>query len=333
MKSIAVFNNKGGVGKTTLLCNLAAYLKKEMGKKVLVVDADPQCNTTTYVLNEEQFLEVYYEPTRFTIADLVPPLKKGKGYSTDLATVKSNYFQFDLLPGNPRFAADEDFLSTEWGDVLLGNIRGIKSTMLFFNLLKKYEDYDYVLFDMGPSMGALNRSIILACDFFITPMSGDIFSLLALENIGKSITKWTENFNEGISKLPKQDVDEIEANRHSCEIRFLGYVEQQYITKTENGKARAVHAYEKILSQIPENIQKHIVEPINKDTSGILDYKIGSIPNYHSLVPMSQSSHKPVFDLVSSDGVVGAHYKKVKDYKEIIKSVADSLLHNMEEIR
>lgn len=78
MKSIVVFNNKGGVGKTTMLCNLASYLQKQMGKSVLVVDADPQCNTTTYVLDENQFYNVYYEPKFFTIADIIPPLENGE---------------------------------------------------------------------------------------------------------------------------------------------------------------------------------------------------------------------------------------------------------------
>ena len=68
MKAISIFNNKGGVGKTTVLCNLAAYFQIYLGKKVLVIDGDPQCNTTTYVLDEEQFMNVYYEPTGFTIA-------------------------------------------------------------------------------------------------------------------------------------------------------------------------------------------------------------------------------------------------------------------------
>ena len=75
MKSIAVFNNKGGVGKTTLLCNLAGYLSLQYQKKVLVIDADPQCNTTTYVLDDDQFFDVYYEPKCFTIFDIVPPLE------------------------------------------------------------------------------------------------------------------------------------------------------------------------------------------------------------------------------------------------------------------
>ena len=80
MESIAMFNNKGGVGKTTLLCNLAAYLCKARQKKVLVIDADPQCNSTTYALDEDEFYDVYYEPKRFTIADIVPSIEDGAGY-------------------------------------------------------------------------------------------------------------------------------------------------------------------------------------------------------------------------------------------------------------
>jgi Mrp family chromosome partitioning ATPase len=53
-KSIAFFNNKGGVGKTTLLCNVAAYAAEEHGLKVLVIDADPQCNATQYMFDDKK---------------------------------------------------------------------------------------------------------------------------------------------------------------------------------------------------------------------------------------------------------------------------------------
>lgn len=330
MKSIAIFNNKGGVGKTTLLCNLAGYLSMQRKKKVLVIDADPQCNTTTYVLDEEQFFDVYYEPKCFTIADIIPPLEDGSGYIQEFEVTKSKYFGFDLIPGNPQFAISEDFLASEWKDVKSADLRGIKSTMIFIHFLTLCEEYDYVFFDMGPSLGAINRSILLACDYFITPMSSDVFSLLALGNIGESIYSWSNLFNKGITALDEAKKKGIRGMRQECIIKFLGYVEQQYITKSVGGTARAVRAYDDILRKIPAEIKDKIITPINGNAETHINYKIGSIPNFYSLVPMSQTAHKPIFTLTSNDGVVGAHYQKVKDYSLLMERITVRLLENEE---
>ena len=334
MKSIAMFNNKGGVGKTTLLCNLAAYLQLKLNKKVLVIDADPQCNTSTYVLDERKFSNVYYEieNKRFTIADIVPPLEDGSGYIKSFTITKSKFFGFDLIPGNPKFAMCEDFLASEWKDVKSSDLRGIKSTMLFIHFLTLCEQYDYVFFDMGPSLGAINRSILLSCDYFITPMSSDVFSLLALDNIGKSIINWSRIFNKGVSDLPEEKKCNLDNMRQKCIVKFLGYVEQQYITKSVEGKARAVKAYDNILQRIPDEIENCIIKRINRDNSSSEKYKIGSIPNFYSLVPMSQTSHKPIFELSNVDGVVGAHYQKVKDYELLMRDISEKMIDNEEGI-
>lgn len=330
MKAISVFNNKGGVGKTTLLCNLAAYIEKQLGKTVLVIDADPQCNTTTYVLDEEQFINVYYESKKFTIADLIPPLEDGQGYISHFEPIKSTHFGFDLIPGNPKFASCEDFLASEWKDVKSSDLRGIKSTMLFVHFLTLCSKYDYVFFDMGPSLGAINRSILLASDYFITPMSTDVFSLLALENIGVSIQNWSKMFNKGLDNVDESKRKSISSLKNVCDIKFLGYVEQQYIMKTVGETKRVVRAYEEILKRIPNEIHERIVLPINGNIYEDVKYKIGSIPNFYSLVPMSQTAHKPVFDLTNVDGVVGAHYQKVKDYGNLMHEIAGQMMKNME---
>lgn len=330
MHSIAVFNNKGGVGKTTLICNLAAYMQKRLGKKILVIDADPQCNTTTYVLDDEQFINVYYEPKAFTIAEIVPPLENGEGYIDTFNVTKSSYFEFDLIPGNPKFAACEDFLASEWKDVKSSDLRGIRSTMLFVHFMKLCSKYDYVFFDMGPSLGAINRSILLACDYFITPMSTDVFSLLALENIGESINTWGGMFNNGIEGMEENKKASLAGLKTTCDIKFLGYVEQQYIMKTVGETKRAVHAYEEILKKIPQEIHQKVVVPINGEKKNNIEYKIGSIPNFYSLVPMSQTAHKPIFDLTNADGVVGAHYQKVKDYEGLMEIITKAIMKNME---
>lgn len=332
VKSVAIFNNKGGVGKTTVLCNLAGYLCQKMDKKVLVIDADPQCNTTTYVLDADSFLQVYYEPGQFTLNDIVLPLKTRGSYIEPerINILHSNGFGFDVIAGSPKLATSEDFLSGDWKDIKAGEIRGIRSNMIFFDLLRKCNIYDYVFFDMGPSLGAINRAILLACDFFITPMSSDLFSILALENISSSISDWMQKFNDTVGGLSPEDQVGLEGMDATCGIKFLGYIYQQYITRTSDGNKRIVRAYEEILKQLPEKINQYMIEGINHDCSKEINYEIGSIPNFYSLIPMSQSSHKSVFTLTSADGVVGAHYQKVKEYEDIIQQIAQNMCANME---
>src|SRR6267143_2502518 len=114
MTSITVFNNKGGVGKTTLLCNLAAYLSQKENKRVLIVDADPQANATIYLFPDEKLVEIY-EGKHGSVHDLLVPLSKGKGYFRgQLPLLKSSAFKVDLIPGDPRLALQEDLLATDW---------------------------------------------------------------------------------------------------------------------------------------------------------------------------------------------------------------------------
>ena len=333
MKSIAFFNNKGGVGKTTLLCNLAGYFSIKLGKKVLVIDADPQCNTTSYVLPEDSFYSFYFKDNGFSVASLIPSLEDGEGFVKSFESQKADYFGFDIIPGNPTFAVSEDFLANEWKDVKSSDYRGIRSSLLFSDLLSKCDEYDYVFFDMGPSLGAINRAVLLSCDYFLTPMSSDVFSLLALSNIGKSLSAWRETLLNGYNGLEQDKKEKIDKFHHGYSIRFIGYVEQQYITKSVGGQPRAVRAYDEILKKIPSEIKEKVVRPINETVLEKFDYKIGSIPNYHSLVPMSQTAHKPIFELTAVDGVVGAHYQKVREFDGLMKKIADRMLLNMEVIK
>ena len=179
-KAVCFFNNKGGVGKTTLVANLGAQLSLDFGAKVLLVDCDPQCNLTQYALGEEKALEVYSESDPKTVFSIIRPLALGKGYSSELPLVKPEKFGFDLVIGDPRLALQEDLLAQDWRDAKAGGMRGLQTTFVFLDLLKKASklQYDFVLFDMGPSLGAINRSILLAVDFFCCPYGNRHFLYL-----------------------------------------------------------------------------------------------------------------------------------------------------------
>lgn len=334
MQSLCVFNNKGGVGKTTLLCNLASFLAIQKKKKVLVVDADPQCNATAYMFDEKALNELYGSTgDAGTINQLVTSLKKSRGYSS-IPTKRSNGFQLDVVPGDPRFSLAEDFLARDWFDAMNGEERGLKTTLLFNALLNWAEKkkYDYVFFDVGPSLGAINRTVLLCCDYFIVPMASDIFSLRGLQNIEVAISGWKKGLQRGLSTYEEDNNKAFQPEDNEefdpLPIKFIGYVTQQYTAKTVAGIKQPVVAYEKIIKKTTPAIRKHLVDGLNEGLN--LDYKLGEVPYFHSLVPLSQTSTKPIFQLKSADGIVGAHFEKVRQFEAVISSICVRLLENID---
>ncbi len=326
LRSIAVFNNKGGVGKTTLLCNLAAFLAMERNHKVLIIDADPQCNATQNLFYEDE-LEQIYDEGGFTVDSVIRPLASGKGFSDALRPRPSPNFALDVVAGDPKLALTEDLLATDWVQATGGNTRGLRTTFVFTQLLARCADYDYVFFDVGPSLGSINRAVLLGADFFITPMSIDIFSLRGIDNIAVSVDKWKKGLERGLAD--NDEHEELEVEDPGWRLTFAGYVTQQYTAKRDvGGNRRPVKAFEQIMREIPDRILKNLVR--NQGLVQVDQLELGSIPTLHSLIPMSQSSRKPIFDLKASDGVVGAHFAKVKDYRAIIAGISDRLVANLQ---
>lgn len=327
MKSVAFFTNKGGVGKTTLVCNLAAALSEKYEKKILIVDADPQTNATQYMFNDDILDEIYDKKTAYTIYSMARPLSHGKGYSESHSFRRSKSFNVDVLLGDPRLALIEDTLAADWNS---GGVRGLRTTYMFREMLQSCKNYDFVFFDMGPSLGSINRSVLVACDYFILPLSIDIFSIRAAENISTWLGSWKKKLDMQLDSL--NDPEDVEIKDLCFRLKLLGYVNQQYTAKRNaSGERRPVKAYEKIMLNIPDAIERSIIRQHQKEPRD-LNYHIGTIPNLHSLIPMSQTSRKPIFDLKSADGVVGAHFVKVAEAKELYSDICDRFIENLEAI-
>ncbi|SHM15497.1 ParA family protein [Rhizobacter sp. OV335] len=322
-RAICFFNNKGGVGKTTLVANLAAQLALNLNQRILVVDADPQCNLTQYVLTDNEFEGTYGGLSATgTIYDVIHPLSIGKGYSRDLPIRKVPKFGFDAIIGDPRLALKEDLLAQDWRDAKAGGTRGLRTTFLFSNLIDRAaEHYDFIFFDMGPSLGAINRSILLSADHFVVPMSIDIFSLWAIKNIGQALGVWQTELANGIRFA--EDPSELPRNRlKGRNLGFLGYVTQQHKEKSENKVSRVVEAYNAIKTKLP-----HAVASVLKSyfPSPTFDPHLGDIKHLASLAPKSQTLHTPMITVT----LKGSYTVTRSQARKIYESIAERFFENL----
>jgi cellulose biosynthesis protein BcsQ len=330
VKSICFFNNKGGVGKTTLLCNLAGSLAIKHNKKILVIDADPQCNASAYLLDEEELEKILLDDTHNSVDAFYDPVRRGLGYSKINPTiVRSKRFCVDLIVGDPKLSIREDLLATDWAETRNGEPRGFQTTYAFKELVSRFEEYDYVLIDMGPSLGALNRSVLLGADYFLMPLSVDIFSMMAVKNIIKSLTQWRGALEAAINRHYEQEGEyfKIADKNVTWSLNFSGYVMQQYQAKKKDGKRQAVGAFERIIDRQKGELQ----ELCNYFQISLDETNLGEVPTLSSVVPLSQQAHAPIFDLGSKDGIVGAHYTRVSEAGIFFHTISQKFMERVDD--
>lgn len=311
------------MGKTTLVANLAAQLSLNLGQRILVVDADPQCNLTQYLVEDDDFSATYSaaSPTQ-TIYDIIQPLSAGKGYSSDLPIRKIEAFGVDLVAGDPRLALKEDWLAQDWRDAKAGGTRGLRTTFIFSELISRAAPhYDFIFFDMGPSLGAINRSILLSADYFVVPMSIDIFSLWAVKNIGEALRVWRKELDNGIKMA--EDPEEIaELTSSSRSPTFLGYVTQQHKEKSEKGQSRVVEAYNAIRQQLPHAVTHNLGSMFPKKN---FNPHLGDIKHLASLAPKSQTLHTPMITVT----LKGSYTTTRKQAREIYDQLSERFATNL----
>lgn len=318
VQKIALFNHKGGVSKTTTTFNLGWMLATK-GKKVIIVDADPQCNLTGMVLgfSTKEELEGLYEKKQNIKSGLAPAFESRPKLieAVDCLPVEGCEGLF-LLPGHVGFAEYEVTLGI--AQELSGSIQALQNLPGSISyLLQKTADKfkaDYILIDMSPSLSSINQNLLMTSDFFIIPTSPDFFSVMAIDSLATILPKWYAWAQKASGMRILQDADYPFPKVRPL---LLGTIVQNY--RIRNGNAAA--SFQNWIDAIKEAVSARLM-PSLLNNSMLLDQRmyesqeIGSdlclakISDFNSLIAKSQKNQTPVFALTS---------KQIKQFGNVLK--------------
>lgn len=346
MQVVTIFNNKGGVGKTTLTYHLAHALGS-LGKKVLLIDLDPQCNLTIYALDmehihtiwaaEDAYIEDFdaaraASPQSFdamtrelrSIHFTLKPTEDGTAELDNLPPPCPLSENVDLIPGRLTLHLFEAKIAERWSGVYQGDPLAIRTGTRIRAIAEKYTEenkYDYVIFDTSPSLGALNRNLLSLADGFIIPCSPDLFSIYGIRNIGSALRVWRKQFESIFHFLS----DTKRANFPDKFVEFLGYT--VYNAKKYSGSGNSLdlaQAHYNYARQIPSVIDSYI-DPESRSLidSEILNQSIGknSVIHSHNTLPsMAQKYHKPIWQLPSHSNIESVDKSTIGGNRQIYEA-------------
>src|SRR6266446_37237 len=305
---LTFFNNKGGVGKTSLVYHLS-WMFSTQGKRVVALDLDPQANLTAAFLDDDELERIWEDEERpTTIYRAVRPLTKvGDLQEPTLQKISNRLY---LLPGDVALASFEELLSNVWPDSMgdTNLYRAFRILTAFWQigqLAAAQIKADMILVDVGPNLGAINRSALIGSDFVAIPLGADLFSLRGLQNIGPTLRSWrglwkrrVENWGDPTFDLPVGKMTPI------------GYIVQQHSVRL----SRPVKAYDRWVNRMPSVYAESVLEKKAVNITPAEDPNcLGTLKHYRSLMPMAQEARKPIFELSTADGAIGSHAVAVQD--------------------
>lgn len=322
MKTVAFFNNKGGVGKTTLIYHLA-YMIADRGETVLAVDLDPQANLTSMFLDEDR-LEALWPVGEHpdTIFGALRPIARGMGdvLEPHIERIDS---RLGLVVGDLALSTFEDKLSDAWPRSHNRDESAFRTMSAFYRGVRAAAGSfgaTWVLIDVGPNLGAINRSALIASEYVVIPLGPDLFSLQGLRNLGPSLDSWRSSWQELLAKTPDPTLD-LPPGR----IEPLGYVVMQHGMR-EN---RPPKAYQRWIDRFPGAYREAVLrESLTGPLSAMGDaYCLAMLKHYRSLMPMAMEARKPVFALKPADGAIGAHVEATRkaydDFLALARRIAE----------
>ena len=336
MKTIAFFNNKGGVGKTTLCFHLAHMLSR-IGYRTLAVDLDPQANLTAYFCPSDEIERLWEETEKpVHIAAALSYLEDvdAPQVATPTPWEATGRANLALLPGHIGLGGFEDQLANAWL-MLPTNKPGphVRSMIAFWQIIQATArgwHPDVVLVDVGPNLGSITRAALLATDSIVIPLTADVFSIQGLHNLGPTVAEWRRLWAE-VRKANMQGPRP--ADLPQAVMRPRGYVMLQHAVR----KNRPVKAYQRWFARVPGAYREEVLMPQGHEAQYALEdgpmpadpstdpLCIGEVRHYQSLVPLSQDANKPMFDLTAGDGAIGGHQAYVQACYDNFRRLAESL--------
>ncbi|OLR91478.1 ParA family protein [Actinokineospora bangkokensis] len=304
---IAFFNNKGGVGKTSLLYHVA-WMMADLGHRVVVADLDPQANLTSAFLDEGE-IEALWSDRRRTVWGAIKPFQEGSGVLAEPRLTSTGDDRLALLAGDLDLSTFEDDLSSSWPKCLDGDARSFRIISTFSSVLQQAAQLhgaEFVLVDVGPSLGAINRAALVASDHVVIPVAPDLFSLQGLKNLGPTLRKWRRGWGQRLDEQPRAEPLQLPGGTMAA----LGYVVLQHSVRLD----RPVRAYQRWVDQIPSVFHSAVLNTPGTAPSADDDPMcLGRMKNYRSLMPLAQEARKPIFHLTTADGALGGHLKAARE--------------------
>lgn len=353
MKIISIFNNKGGVGKTTLTYHLS-YALTYLGYKVLMIDLDPQCNLTIHGMNVEQLHQIWEKEDDFieqgfdsskkclskeqynrlntqprTIHYLLKPTEEGTGDLEVLPPPVNITENLCLIPSRLTLHMYEDKISSRWSDTYQGDPLAIRTVTKIRSIAIDYAEqygFDFVIIDTSPSLGALNKVIISTVDGFLIPSLPDMFSMYGVRNIGNSLTHWKKSFDTINNLISEEKRKQFPASF----VKFLGftiYNAKKYKGTTPWDLAQAHYNYAR---EIPETIKRFIKSEIRDHlTEEMIHTPIGltDVMHTHNTLPgMAQKYKKPIWEIPSLNTLEKEDAATIRGNRKIYESTKESYM-------
>jgi chromosome partitioning protein len=324
MKTVTFFNNKGGVGKTSLVFHVAMMFR-DMGLRVLAADFDPQANLSSIFIDEERLEQLWPEGLHDkTLLGAIDPIDKGTG-DIAAAHIENVWDSVGLLVGDLGLSAFEDKLSAAWPRCQDGDEAAFRTTSAFSRIIEsagREFEADIALIDVGPNLGAINRACLIATQHVVIPLAPDLYSLQGLRNLGPTLRRWRREWNDRLHR----NVNPLLLLPNG-EMEPAGYVVMQSAMRLD----RPVKAYARWMSRIPGEYARSVLNKVDAQHLTVQNDPscLKILKNYRSLMPLAMEARRPMFSLRAADGAIGAHQAAVKsafeDFYELSVAIARSI--------